>query len=71
MKFNLDNFVIDKVKVTTKHFIQCPRCSWKNSLENPVDYCPECSEDLLFSKITEVVDYEMVQHNEHVVLRHR
>ena len=59
MKFNLDNFVIDKVIVITKYFLRCPKCNWQNLSGAAIYYCPQCGEDLVLSKeTTREVDYE-------------
>lgn len=45
-EFKPENFVIDKVINITGYFLTCPNCGWPNSLDDGLEYCPECGTGL-------------------------
>lgn len=52
-KFDLNNFVVDKVVSHVWRYSVCPKCGW-NQEENTLDLCPMCGENLVIEKWTEI-----------------
>ena len=55
-KFDIHNFVIDKVQHITLYKSVCPICGYKNYPKYLLRYCPDCGEDLWIEEFTELVD---------------
>ena len=54
-KFKTENFVLDKVRKVTGYFLSCPNCGWPNSLDDVLEYCPECGTGLTM-KFTKIIE---------------
>lgn len=55
-KFDMQNFILDKIITINIYARKCPNCGWSNTIDALAYYCPKCGKDLKIGFGHEIVD---------------